>query len=51
MYNNYSYLYESCLSCFGGYYSDGLNAGTFCLIVIDSAASSDAYLGGRLIFL
>ena len=51
MYNNYSYLYASCLPFFGGYYGFGATAGAFCLYVYYSAANSDADLGGRLIFL
>ena len=51
MYNNYSYLFASCLPYFGGSYGSGANAGAFYLAVYGSAAYSNASLGGRLMFL
>ena len=51
MYNNYSYLYESCLPSFGGYYGYGADPGALCLNVYTSVAFSYAVLGGRLMFL
>lgn len=51
MYNNYRWIFKNSLSSFGGNYGFGAGAGAFCLGVADSAATSDALIGGRLIFL
>ena len=51
MYKNYSYLYKDCLPNFGGSYGGSIDAGAFCLYVIDSAACSYAFLSVRLMFL
>lgn len=46
---DYAYLYASSFSYAGGSYSNADGAGVFLLNVCNSASSSHAYLGGRLI--
>jgi len=50
-YFNYSYFYTHSITLFGGGYSTVLNTGAFCLAMDESAASSDANVGARLIYL
>lgn len=44
-------LYASCLPYFGGHGSNASYAGAFSLYVSYSASSTNAYIGGRLVFL
>lgn len=48
---DYATLDASCLPVFGGRWADTSNAGAFFLNVTDSASYSNAYLGGRLMYL
>jgi hypothetical protein len=50
-YSDYASVYASCLARAGGHYSIGAFAGAFCLYVSDSASSSYADIGSRLMFL
>lgn len=49
-YSDYGYLYASYLPFFGGYWSNGSDAGAFQLNVSNSASIAHAYLGARLSF-
>lgn len=48
---DYGYLYDGCVAKFGGSSSDGDGAGVCYLSVSDTAGSSYAYVGGRVMFL
>lgn len=51
MYKNYRWIFKNSVPGFGGDCSNGANAGAFYLDVTYSEASSEANIGGRLIFL
>ena len=50
-YTDYAYLYAGSLPVFGGAWTYASSAGAFRLDVTYSASYSDAYIGGRLMFL
>ena len=51
MYKNYRWIFKNSLPNFGGNYGNSAGAGAFCLGMDISAATSDALIGGRLMFL
>ena len=47
-YGDYFYQRPGCVAYHGGGYSNGANAGLFCLNVNDAASNSNTNIGGRL---